>query len=57
MRTRRVPFIVLLIAAMGMGVWFYSEYALLAIAGLYVSHGLIWWIIRVSIAKLRPTTP
>src|SRR4051812_10648064 len=36
-------FLVLLIAAVGMFVWFYSQYALLVIAGTYVAHGVIWW--------------
>jgi CDP-diacylglycerol--serine O-phosphatidyltransferase len=40
-------FLVLAIAAMAMFVLFYSKYALLAIAGVYVSHGVIWWIFRL----------
>ena len=44
-------FLVLAIAAMAMFIWFYSQYALLAIAAIYVAHGLIWWILR-SIARL-----
>ncbi len=47
-------FLVLLIAAMAMGVWFYSKYALLIIAGTYVAHGVIWWIIRVGGRILKP---
>ncbi len=39
-------FLVLLIAAAGMTVWYYSEYALLIISGGYVAHGVIWWIFR-----------
>ena len=39
-------FTVLLLAGMAMGVWFYSKYALFAIAAIYVSHGVIWWLIR-----------
>ena len=45
--------LVLLLAGVGMMVWFYSQYALLAIAAIYVSHGLIWWIIRAIASKLR----
>lgn len=44
-------YIVLAIAAMGMVVWFYSQYALLAIAAIYVSHGPIWWVIRSIMPK------
>jgi CDP-diacylglycerol---serine O-phosphatidyltransferase len=51
-------FLVLFIAAVAMLVWFYSQYALLAIAAVYVSHGLIWWIFRLlkGIAKPSATT-
>ena len=44
-------YLVLLIAAIGMVVWFYSDYALLAISAIYVSHGLIWWVIRSVMPK------
>ena len=44
---RRPTFLViLLLAGLGMAVWFYSRYALLGIAAVYVSHGLIWWVFR-----------
>ncbi|MFZ1701132.1 MAG: CDP-alcohol phosphatidyltransferase family protein [Pyrinomonadaceae bacterium] len=46
-------FLVLALAGIGMGIWFYSEYALLAIAGVYVAHGVIWWLIRPIF--VRPT--
>ena len=52
---RQAFYMVLLIAAMAMGVWFYSRYALLVIAGIYVAHGVIWWIGRSLVAKLRPS--
>ncbi|MEQ1922561.1 MAG: CDP-alcohol phosphatidyltransferase family protein [Pyrinomonadaceae bacterium] len=48
--------LVLVLVAMAMGVWLYSRYALLIIAGLYVSHGLIWWVFRFIGSKLRPQT-
>ena len=48
--------LVLVLVAMAMGVWLYSRYALLIIAGLYVSHGLIWWVFRFIGSKLRPAT-
>jgi CDP-diacylglycerol--serine O-phosphatidyltransferase len=37
-------YLVLLIAAVGMLMWLYSEYVLLIFAALYVSHGIIWYI-------------
>jgi CDP-diacylglycerol--serine O-phosphatidyltransferase len=36
----------LLLAFIAMAIWFYSRYALLTIAIIYVSHGLIWWVLR-----------
>jgi CDP-diacylglycerol---serine O-phosphatidyltransferase len=46
--------LVLLIAGVGMAVWFYSQYALLIVAGGYVCHGLIWWVFRAIASKARP---
>lgn len=48
-------FLVLAIAAMAMFVFFYSKYALLAIAAVYVSHGVIWWIARLIGRVIRPS--
>ena len=48
-------FLVLAIAGAAMLIWFYSEYALLAIAAIYVSHGLIWWMIRAIGRLFRPS--
>ena len=45
--------LVLLLAGIGMAILFYSQYVLLAIAAVYCSHGLIWWIIRATAGKLR----
>jgi CDP-diacylglycerol--serine O-phosphatidyltransferase len=44
---RRNLYIVLLIAAVGMLMWLYSQYILLLIAALYVSHGVIWYFISL----------
>ncbi len=44
-------FLVMAIAAAAMLVWFYSQYALLILAALYVSHGVLLWIFR-SVARL-----
>lgn len=49
-------FLVMAIAAGAMLIWFYSQYALLAISAIYVSHGLIWWIIRLLGRIARPTS-
>lgn len=53
---RKGFYLVLAIAGAALIVWQYSQYALLAIAAVYVSHGLIWWLIR-SLGRLaRPST-
>ncbi|MEP6848203.1 MAG: phosphatidylcholine/phosphatidylserine synthase [Acidobacteriota bacterium] len=44
---RRNLYIFLLIAATGMLIWLYSRYVLLIISGIYVSHGVIWYIFRL----------
>lgn len=54
---RQAFFLVLALAAIGMMVWFYSRYALLAIAAVYVSHGVVWWILRSAGSRLRPSAP
>ena len=46
--------IALAIALIGMVIWFYSQYALLIIAGTYVAHGVVWWIVRTISARARP---
>lgn len=47
-------FLVLGIAAAAMLIYFYSQYALLALAAIYVSHGFIWWIVRLVGRIARP---
>lgn len=47
---RRSLYIVLLIAAVGMAIWLYSEYVLLILSAAYVSHGVIWLLL----GALRP---
>jgi len=39
-------YLVLGLAAVGMAIWFFSEYTLLILAGGYVAHGVVWWILR-----------
>jgi CDP-diacylglycerol--serine O-phosphatidyltransferase len=49
---RRNLHIILIIAAVGMSVWLYSRYALLILSTIYVSHGVVWYLI--SILRPRP---
>lgn len=48
-------FLVMAIAAGGMLIWFYSQYALLGISAIYVAHGVIWWIVRLLGPIARPS--
>src|SRR5436190_7256988 len=48
-------FLVMAIAAAAMLIWFYSQYALLAISAIYVAHGVIWWIFRLLGRVARPS--
>ena len=45
---RRNLYIVLLIAAVGMAMWLYSRYVLLALSLAYVSHGIIWYLFTLA---------
>jgi CDP-diacylglycerol---serine O-phosphatidyltransferase len=47
---RRNLYLVLLVAAVGMLMWLYSQYVLLIISVGYVSHGVIWYLFSM----LRP---
>jgi CDP-diacylglycerol--serine O-phosphatidyltransferase len=49
-------YLVLLIAAFGMLMWLYSNYLLLILSAAYVSHGVIWFIVR-TIAPPRTLAP
>lgn len=40
---RQSIYYILLIGAIGMLIWLYSQYIILILAGLYVSHGIIWY--------------
>lgn len=53
---RQAFLVILLLAGLGMAVWFYSRYALLGIAAVYVSHGLIWWVFRF-LNRFRSQSP
>ncbi len=43
--------VVVLIAAVGMLIWFYSRYALLALSTVYVAHGVLGWLYRSTIGR------
>jgi CDP-diacylglycerol--serine O-phosphatidyltransferase len=43
---RQTFLMIVLLAGVAMAIWFYSRYALLVIAAVYVSHGVIWWFFR-----------
>lgn len=46
-------YILLLLAALGMAIWLYSNYALLILSGLYVSHGVIWYIAGILLPRRK----
>ncbi len=48
---RRNLYLVLVIAAVGMLMWLYSNYVLLILSTAYVSHGVIWYIYSLLTAK------
>jgi CDP-diacylglycerol--serine O-phosphatidyltransferase len=47
---RRNLYLVLVVAAIGMLMWLYSQYVLLILSVAYVSHGVIWYLLSM----LRP---
>ncbi len=51
---RRNLYLVLVIAAIGMLMWLYSQYVLLILSAAYVSHGIIWYLLS-SIRPRRQT--
>lgn len=55
---RRNIYLILIIAAIGMLIWLYSQYVLLIITVAYVSHGLIGYLIGLMRnSKPRPDSP
>ena len=50
---RRSFYVILLIAAVGMSIYLYSRYVLLALAVIYVSHGVIWYVISAARPRRR----
>lgn len=53
---KRNLYLLLVIAAAGMLLWLYSTYLLLTLAALYVSHGLIFFIVRTILRRPKPET-
>lgn len=48
-------FLVLGIAALATAMFFYSKYALVSIAGIYVAHGVIFWLLRLLGRLVKPS--
>lgn len=44
---RRSLYLILLLGAIGMLAWLYSRYVLLGIALVYVSHGIVWYVLSL----------
>lgn len=53
---KRNLYLLLVVAAAGMLLWLYSTYLLLTLATLYVSHGLIFFIVRTILRRPKPET-
>lgn len=49
-RGRKNLYLVLILGTIGMAIWLYSQYVLLALAITYVSHGVVWYLMNL----LRP---
>lgn len=50
---RRSVYLILFIAALGMLIWLYSQFMLLALATAYVSHGVIWYVLSLLNPRRR----
>ena len=50
---RQSIYLILIIAALGMLVYLYSQYMLFGIALAYVSHGIIWYLFSLFGSKRR----
>jgi CDP-diacylglycerol--serine O-phosphatidyltransferase len=48
---RRSLYLVLVIAALGMLMWLYSNYLLLILSAAFVSHGIIWYLFRTILPR------
>jgi CDP-diacylglycerol--serine O-phosphatidyltransferase len=52
-RGRQNLYLVLLIAAIGMGIWLYSQYVLLIVSAVYVAHGVIWYLFSIAVPRRK----
>ena len=53
---RRTFYIAVVLAGVGMAIWFFSQYTLLILAAAYVAHGVVWWLLRsFFIRRVRET--
>lgn len=46
-------YLILIVAALGMLIWLYSQYMLFGIALVYVSHGIIWYFFSLFTPKKK----
>lgn len=53
---RQSIYLILVIAALGMLIWLYSQYMLFGIAFAYVAHGIVWYFFSLFTPKRRETT-
>ena len=44
---RRNLYLLLIMAGIGMLIWLYSRYVLLILSGVYVSHGIVWYLLSI----------
>jgi CDP-diacylglycerol--serine O-phosphatidyltransferase len=44
---RRNLYLILILALFGMLVWLYSQYVLLILSAIYVSHGVLWYLMNL----------
>ena len=50
---RQSIYLILVIAALGMLIWLYSQYMLFTIAFAYVAHGIVWYLFGLFTPKRR----
>ncbi len=53
---KRSVYFILLIAAIGMGMWLYSRYVLFGLSFIYVSHGVLWYAVNAVSGRFRTQT-
>ncbi len=51
---KRNLYLILVLGIAGMLVWLYSQYVLVIIAGIYVSHGLLWYLANIIRPSRKP---